>query len=125
MNKTSTRVINPPGGRSNNILSYDEAVPTKIPKENIKPISNIFGSAESENNNQKPINYKMKSNIFGSDENDAKNQANSKKRRGFDPITGKPYEEDEEEEEKNKEKLVEKNTNSNRQPPGGRSSKLW
>jgi len=138
-------VLNPPGGRSNNIFGGAEE-----PK--------AAGKSTQQENQQTPtephpvtINAKPKeiiaTNIFGADTTNHPKQ--NKSRRGFNPITGANYEDDEPEKTKPAaapapapvEQPAQMTTQPNPvglptgstlhtssrvlQPPGGRSTKLW
>lgn len=149
--RPSSRVREPPGGRSSNIFGDAADTNPKQPapattaakKENVRPISNIFGDAPS---NDTPVKKapadNVKSILFGAETNQPNqtNAMNKKKRFGINPITGRPYEEEDAEEEKKKtneanmseESKIEEvekkplHTSSKvSQPPGGRSTRLW
>lgn len=131
--KPTSRVINPPGGRSNNIFGgYEPEESSGKKKENIRPISNVFGGEpEPAKNVSRPD--RMKSNIFGDDSTKAEQNVNNKKRSGINPITGRPFEDEEkksdqeprsDETEAKNSKMI--HTSSKvLQPPGGKSHKLW
>ncbi|RMZ94630.1 hematological and neurological expressed 1 [Brachionus plicatilis] len=129
--KPTSRVINPPGGRTNNIFGGCEPEESSvIKKENIRPISNIFGEAEAPKCASRPD--RMKSNIFRDDSTKSDQSVSNKKRSGIDPITGRTFEDDEKKDESKKGDQMEgKNakmihTSSKiLQPPGGKSHKLW
>lgn len=154
--KPSSKVRAPPGGRSNNIFGVDDDQtnkPKPQQKENVRPISNIFGAPVEQDltASAKKVD-RMKSSIFGADTEShtttCTNGGMKKKRSGINPITGKPYEDDEEENEKKKtlaeeqqqpkqptEPVAEQQPPTNKkeihtsskvlQPPGGKCSKLW
>ena len=92
--KPSSRVLNPPGGRSNNIFGYSEE--PKQTNEALKNKTNrnqgsdIFGNgtAQVDNSCNKPVHpARQSSNIFGEEPNyQQKNQ-----RRGYNTITGEAY----------------------------------
>lgn len=145
--KPSSRVRAPPGGHSNNIFGTDDAAQVnaakKAQQENIKPISNVFSSEKTDM--QKKPNDHMRSNIFGEDQTRMVNNGVNKKRVGYNPITGKEYEEEEEsgENRKGSDELAKETSQQQAQPqpqqqsagvhtsskvsqpPGGRSTRLW
>ena len=142
--KPTSRVINPPGGRTNNIFgTYEQEDMTMKKKENIHPTysSNIFAEPEQPKQTNKPD--RMKSNIFGDDSTKSDMNAQNKKRTGVNPITGRPFEDEETKKEEAKKEepqqmpVVEQtaeispqkkgiHTSSKvLQPPGGKSHKLW
>ena len=56
------RVLNPPGGRSNNIFGdYSEPVEQKAKKSDAAPISNVFGNAATEEAANSAMKNKAKS----------------------------------------------------------------
>lgn len=145
--KPSSRVLNPPGGRSNNIFGdHDE-----------KPAQQLSANQEAKNNK---AHQSGDTNIFGAGQrqnnpifND--NQSNSKNRNarsGYNPITGQAYAEEDNERragqmqtaevkhaaEKPVEVVVAAKTTAEEfvpkaihtstkvhQPPGGKSTALW
>lgn len=103
--KPSSRVLNPPGGRSNNIFgSYDEkpsaAQEALSNKTNQTHATNIFGDVQpagaQANAYTKPNNARTASNIFGCDDQrqTTNNNTNNKSRRGFNTITGVAYDDE-------------------------------
>ncbi len=137
--KPSSRVREPPGGRSNNIFGTDL---DHSKKENVRPISNIDASVPvAQNPSETPSKTavqggtNMKSILFGEDNTQQQvNAAKKKTRTGVNPITGQRYDEEEGEEEKkttahteNKEEEKPRYVHNTKysQPPGGRSTKLW
>jgi len=116
--KPTSRVLNPPGGRSNNIFGFGDepAEPTRSGKGRVNGAATQQESNNGINGHHYPasaagapvvvVNDRMKSNIFGDSGNAANTsssaaaastqaQANKLNRRGgFNPITGKPYDED-------------------------------
>lgn len=150
--RPSSRVREPPGGRSSNIFGDPVETTSKQPapattaaakKENVRPISNIFGDTSS---NDTPVKKapadNLKAILFGAETNQSNqmNGMNKKKRVGINPITGRPYEEEDAEEEKknaNETNAVEESKIENiekkplhtsskvSQPPGGRSTRPW
>lgn len=135
--KPTSRVINPPGGRTNNIFAgYEPDESSAKKKENIRPISNVFGEPEPLKSTSRPD--RMKSNIFGDESTKSELNLNNKKRSGINPITGRPFEDDDNsqqlkktDQESKTSELQAKNANmvhtSSKvlQPPGGKSHKLW
>jgi len=158
VDKPTSKVINPPGGRSSNIFGgYDQEAPpvnrNKMTNNVLNDNSNINGNQMSEPQAQ---NYsrcnpdRHKSNdIFG---NEQSNHAANKPRRGYNPITGKLYEEEQVDREKSgaqhvlhqqqqaDEALQKKHNQAEQsaapvnnyhsstkihQPPGGKSTRLW
>lgn len=158
--KPSSRVLNPPGGRSNNIFgAYEEpAAPVNRNKQ-----SNVLNDNSNINGNQSYAPHetpaalckaaagdRTKSNIvFGDDHSSV---PVNKPRSGYNPITGRPYQEEDEERRNSNTKHVaqqahdaqEKATHQQNQqpevtappgnyhsstrihhPPGGKSTKLW
>ena len=115
--RPSSRVRAPPGGRSNNIFGAPEPAPVATEnepkKENVRPISNVFGESAAPVSTPQHDNVmskkggsmdNVKSILFGADSTQQQvNAANVKKKRtGINPITGRRYEEEDEEEEKKK-----------------------
>lgn len=141
--RPSSRVRAPPGGHSNNIFGTDRGDDWAMTgkKENVRPISNVFGEPAAPANNDTPMKKtiapadQVKSILFGEDATQQQVNAAKKKRTGINPITGRRYEEeDAEEEEKkaNESKSVEEvkpapvHTSSKViHPPGGRTTRLW
>lgn len=115
--RPSSRVRAPPGGRSNNIFGSPEPAPVATEnapkKENVRPISNVFGESAAPVSTPQHDNVmskkggsmdNVKSILFGADSTQQQvNAANMKKKRtGINPITGRRYEEEEEAEEEKK-----------------------
>jgi hypothetical protein len=101
--KPSSKVLNPPGGRSNNIFgSVEENTNANACNKNKNQTSSIFFGDDStpqqliqeqQARQQHHMNaqaHRQKSSVFGEDPAKENNRDN---RRGFNPITGKPYEE--------------------------------
>ncbi len=65
--KPSSRVLNPPGGRSNNIFGSDEPVKQEAPKTNARNGSNIFGSEPEAPKPKMNQNTRTESNIFNNE----------------------------------------------------------
>jgi hypothetical protein len=153
--KPSSKVINPPGGRSNNIFgSVEENTTANAFNKNKNQTSSIFfGDDSTPQNNQRVVNQgqnnRQKSNIFGEDPAKENNRDN---RRGYNPITGKSYEDPaavvasaavpaevevevvpvvaaavQQQQQQPEEQQSKQLHTSSRvlQPPGGRSTGLW
>jgi len=144
-NKPTSRVLNPPGGRSNNIFgAYEE------PRNGNTKQSNVLN--DNTNGNQEANKTdRNRSNIFC----EQPAQQSNKQRRGFNPITGRPYDEEErqpqqqqqqqhhhQQQQQQPQQSVDKqpepqqdgqqqpsnNYHSSTRifhPPGGKSTKLW
>jgi hypothetical protein len=97
--KPSSKVLNPPGGRSNNIFgSVEENTASNASNKSKNQTSSIFfgdDSTPSQMQQQHHGQYnngqvnRQKSNVFGEDPAKENNRDN---RRGYNPITGKAYE---------------------------------
>lgn len=119
--RPSSRVRAPPGGRSNNIFGSPDPAPVATEnapkKENVRPISNVFGESAAPVSTPQHDNVmskkggsmdNVKSILFGADSTQQQvNVANMKKKRtGINTITGRRYEEEEEDAEEEKKKAT-------------------
>jgi hypothetical protein len=146
--KPTSKVLAPPGGRSNNIFGdYVEEEPKqRNGAAKAQQQSHIFGDVQN-------TNQQAQQQLTAPTQIISAQQANAKRRGGFNPITGEPYDYDKNNENENKQKEVVKQVEqavqqqqqqqqqptvigappvtgsvaSSRvsQPPGGRSTKLW
>jgi hypothetical protein len=138
------RVLNPPGGRSNNIFGFaeEEKPAVNVKQQVTEPagVTTIGGAPQQQTQSA----HRMKSTLF-----DDPSQNPSKPRTGYNPITGKTYEEEESvrrqaEQDKKAEvaqtETITSNTSPNDlngksrdvhtssrvlQPPGGKTTRLW
>lgn len=152
--KPTSRVLNPPGGRSNNIFgAYEEPVASNRNKQTNVLNDNSNQQSADNNNQMSSKTDRTRSNIFCEQPTQQVNN-NNKQRRGFNPITGKPYDEEEERkqpaqhqqpEQVQHQQQHQQQQQQNQQPegqqpgpannyhsstrifhpPGGKSSKLW
>jgi len=150
--KPTSRVLNPPGGRSNNIFgAYEEPVASNKNTKHQTNVLNDNSNQQSVENSQMPVKAdRSKSNIF---HEQPAQQVNRNQRRGFNPITGRPYDEEEEkkqpaqqQQQHQPEPVQQQQQQQNQQPdgqqqsgpasnyhsstrifhpPGGKSTKLW
>ena len=95
--KPSSKVINPPGGRSNNIFgsNHEENQNSNANNKARNQTSSVFFGDDSTpaQQPQRPneaANNRQKSSIFGDDP--AKENNSKDRRTGYNPITGKSYE---------------------------------
>jgi len=88
--KPTSRVLNPPGGRANNIFGFaEEEKPAANVKQQVTEpagVTTIGGAPQQQTQSA----HRMKSTLF-----DDPGQNPSKPRTGYNPITGKTYEDEE------------------------------
>jgi len=76
--KPSSRVLNPPGGRSNNIFGCDEPVKQEAPKVNARSDSNIFNNEpEASKPRTNYQNGRSESNVFSNEVEAPRTRANA------------------------------------------------
>jgi hypothetical protein len=97
--KPSSRVLNPPGGRLNNIFGSSEETARQeasAPKPNARTSSNIFGAPDEPVRQEAPRqNARSESNIFSNQPEAPKRQTEPPNaqhgRKGYNTITGEAY----------------------------------
>lgn len=151
--KPTSKVLAPPGGRSNNIFgaSAGEEPKQMSAAARAQQQSHIFGDVQNTNQPAQQTSVPPQTTPFQQtpSQQTPSQLANAKRRGGFNPITGEAYDYDKNNENENKEREVVKQVEpviqqqqppvingappvtgsvaSSRvlQPPGGRSTKLW